>query len=253
MRFLSDYLLLQILTGFEISTGGYGSRNVRRSSERAMDEFLTTVESRGIKKNQASRSFQSLRSSGYLRYPVGQGSPQITEVGLRRLKSILSIYDERRVWDGKLYVVTYDIPERRRRERGILREALVKIGCGKMQDSVWITPYDPRGVLKDLVFTHKIAGYVVVSEVGSQGMLGGESFQTLVGKIYRLDNLSRDYAQFTEKYQDDWLSPYLPWDFLAILRNDPQLPFPLLPKDWPGKRAYEIYRKSKLGKSLLTL
>lgn len=218
-----------------------------------MDEFLTAIELRELNKQQVSRSLANLENRGYFKYPTGQGNPQITEEGLRRLRSLFPSYDEKRLWDGKLYLITYDVPESKRRTRNVLREALKKIGCGKLQDSVWVTPYDPRRTLQDLVFTRKIAGYVVISEVGENGMIGGESFQTLARKIYPIDRLDQEYGSFIKKYRRKTLDPALAWDFLAILQDDPQLPFSLLPKDWSGKEAYEIFKESKPGRKLLTL
>lgn len=45
-------------------------------------------------------------------------------------------------WDGRWRIVIFDVWERRRGVRDKLRRALVKAGFVRMQNSVWIYPYD---------------------------------------------------------------------------------------------------------------
>jgi len=45
-------------------------------------------------------------------------------------------------WDKKWRVVVFDVPERKRKRRVRLREMLTRIGFLRIQDSVWIYPYD---------------------------------------------------------------------------------------------------------------
>lgn len=243
-QFLADYLLLQVLAGVEIMssglTEGYGSRGVYRAAQRADREFLRIVEGRNFPLVQVKKSLSNLAQKGYIRYPERGADPKITAVGIRRLRSQLPVYDSKRRWEGKMYLVTYDVPEERRGERNLLRKALVRIGCGKLQASVWITPHDPRDMLREFVFENQLTGFLVISEVGSRGMVGGEDFAGLVEKVYRLAELERRYRSFVEKYRRTSLGIKPVLEFWSILRDDPQLPFELLPADWAGRRAYQI-------------
>lgn len=47
-----------------------------------------------------------------------------------------------RKWDGKWRVLIFDIPERRKTLRSQIRRTLVEIGFVRLQDSVWVYPYD---------------------------------------------------------------------------------------------------------------
>lgn len=243
-RFLADYLLLQVLTGAAIMssglTEGYGSRGVSRAIRRSEGGFLRSVGGRGFAPSQVGKSLSNLAQKGYIRYPRRGADPEITAAGIRRLRSQLPIYDSKRRWDGKMYLVTYDVPEERRGKRDLLRSALARIGCGKLQASVWITPHDPRDVLREFVFENQLAGFLVISEVGSRGMVGGEDFAGLVGKVYRLDKLGRRYQSFVGKYRSTSLDLKSVLEFWSVLRDDPQLPFELLPPDWVGHKAYQI-------------
>ncbi len=49
---------------------------------------------------------------------------------------------EQQKWDSKWRMVIFDIPERRRAARAVLRDTLRRIGFLKLQNSAWVYPYD---------------------------------------------------------------------------------------------------------------
>jgi DNA-binding transcriptional regulator PaaX len=50
-------------------------------------------------------------------------------------------------WDGRWRVVIFDIPERRRNTRDTLRRMMRSFGFYRLQDSVWVHPYDAEDVI----------------------------------------------------------------------------------------------------------
>ena len=50
-------------------------------------------------------------------------------------------------WDGKWRVIIFDIAEQKRGVRDRLRQELVNLGFLKLQDSVWVHPYDCEEVI----------------------------------------------------------------------------------------------------------
>ncbi len=71
---------------------------------------------------------------------------RITDLGRRELafeqaKVALATRKKKR-WDGRWRMVVFDIPERRREVRSRLRGVMQEIGFVRMQDSVWVYPYD---------------------------------------------------------------------------------------------------------------
>lgn len=50
-------------------------------------------------------------------------------------------------WDKKWRVIIFDIPEKRKRLREQIRKTLTTIGFRRLQDSVWIFPYDCEDLL----------------------------------------------------------------------------------------------------------
>lgn len=176
--------------------------------------------------------------------PVKRGRhaiPEITEAGKRRLAAILPVYDEKRVWDGRMHLVTYDVPEVNHTHRDTLRETLRSIGAGKLQDSVWISPYNPVDTLRTTIEKKQLAGSVIVSDLGKDSSIGEEDLASLVVRVWRLDIVNDRYEEWLREYhRSDDLDQWLVTSYLAILRDDPQLPFALLPKWWKGDKAWRL-------------
>lgn len=178
--------------------------------------------------------------------PVMRGRhtlPEITEEGKRRLSVIIPMYDEKRVWDARMHLITYDIPETQAKDRGELRDFIRMIGAGRLQDSVWITPYNPIDTLRSFIGEHRLAGTVIVSDMGTDAAIGEEDVQSLVARVWRLDRLNDRYTEWlSEANKSGRLDHWMLIAFLSILKEDPQLPFPLLPAWWKGNQAYRLIR-----------
>jgi DNA-binding transcriptional regulator PaaX len=50
--------------------------------------------------------------------------------------------NQKKKWDGRWRMVAFDIPERRRWVRFQLRAVMSEIGFVRLQDSIWVYPYD---------------------------------------------------------------------------------------------------------------
>jgi len=101
----------------------------------------------------------------------------ITKAGQRRLAdrkvSSYSLEKPKR-WDGRWRVVTFDIPERRKRTRDRIRQTLSHVGFVRLQDSVWIYPYnceDLVALLKaDMLIGRDMLYLIVDSIEGDTGL-----------------------------------------------------------------------------------
>lgn len=173
--------------------------------------------------------------------------PEITQAGIRRLTQLLPRYHPKRTWDGRMHLITYDIPEKQQGDRSALRDVIKKIGAAHLQDSVWITPYNPIDTLRLFITDHNLSSTVIVSDMGKDGAIGEEDIKSLVVRLWRLDILNKRYTQWLtqakrSKHVDSWMT----MAYLSILKDDPQLPFPLLPSWWKGDEAYQ-HISSTLG------
>jgi len=72
---------------------------------------------------------------------------KVTNKGLVRLEKLsfkhLSLPKGQK-WDGKWRIVTFDIPESKRRARDALRRLLKELGFSQLHKSVWVTPIPCR-------------------------------------------------------------------------------------------------------------
>lgn len=189
------------------------------------------------------RTLAQLKRRGYVTYQRKhlKETIEITKEGKERLEQLLPTYRARRTWDHRMYLVTYDIPEVRKYNRDILRDYLRRIGAGMLQKSVWITPYNPRETLRSFLTEHGLSEIVIVSDLGTDAIIGEIDLKTLIHNIYRLDQLNKRYELFLEVYEGS-KNPNCSCAsvYLSILHDDPQLPFSLLPKDWLGDDAYKL-------------
>jgi phenylacetic acid degradation operon negative regulatory protein len=154
------------------------------------------------------------------------------------------------VWDGRWLVLLISVPESRRQLRHRLRTRLAWAGLGSPAPGVWLTP-DPTkedevgGVVADLGLTG-----VTSSFVGPFGAIGTE--QDVVALAWDLARVEAAYEEFLETFgaadpvtPDATLAHQIhlvhAWRRFPFL--DPQLPAALLPADWAGARAAELFAR----------
>ena len=63
-------------------------------------------------------------------------------------------------WDGKWYLVCYDIPEFKKKERDYFRSKLIQLGFKMIQDSLWVLPYNCKEEIAVIAQSLGIAPFV---------------------------------------------------------------------------------------------
>jgi len=237
---MTDFFLFHLHILNAMPGKGSSSRAVYQSIREAHSEL------ENINYQTIQNTLGYLKRKGFARL---MKEPKITFMGKRRLKSTLPVYQKERPWDNCIYLVTYDIPENEREIRNQLRNLLRTIGAGLLQRSVWLTPYNPEQILKDFYSESSQVGEIVVSCIGKDGYIGRKNIKELIKEVYNLVDINYQYEFFIEEFNKykQFSNKSGRWDaavsYLAILQEDPQLPWDLLPKDWVGDKAYLLYRK----------
>lgn len=67
---------------------------------------------------------------------------------------------ERKNWDGKWRVVLFDIPEKLKQGREILRDKLKQLGFHKLQESIFIFPYECQNEIEFIIEFFNLRKYV---------------------------------------------------------------------------------------------
>lgn len=159
-------------------------------------------------------------------------------------------------WDGQWQMLVYSLPEKLRSTRHTLRTQLSWLGFGSLAPGIWISPHDRKDELENLISELGISECV---EIFSSVHLGPSSPQTLVEQCWDLPSIASQYKAFINRFQAEYQvhkkngdqSPsreeafirrfWLTHSFQSIPLKDPNLPVKLLPKDWIGIRARELF------------
>jgi len=97
--------------------------------------------------HQVNRAFWQLKEKGFIALEEKGGNKfvRLTTKGEKRLRSFQKkegAFKKPKRWDGKWRVVVFDIKEKRRVIRNKLRAELEATGFVRLQNSVWVFPYE---------------------------------------------------------------------------------------------------------------
>lgn len=114
-------------------------------------------------------SASKLVRKGLLEYEDGRY--KLTQEGERKLRQWgLQDYQLKRPykWDKKWRVIIFDIPEKKKKVRDQIRQLFISAGFYRLQDSVWVYPYDCEdivGLLKTDFGVGRDILYMIVDEI----------------------------------------------------------------------------------------
>lgn len=178
---------------------------------------------------------------------------QITAEGQKRLNTLLPQHlKKKKEWNGKWYIVSYDIPEGKRHLRNILRDRLDKLGFAQLHKSVWVSPNNFLGDIEEIIGKYHLSSFVILAV---SDKLSREPSMELADRVWGIRELNDEYKKFITKTETGKLSKRaMVFKYLSIFSRDPQLPSELLPHDWQGEEAYKIYKdiskKDKIQKKI---
>lgn len=120
-------------------------------------------------------SFSRLMHAGYIVLEEAHGKKQVrlTKKGewfAAQIGEGSLIPKKPKHWDGKWRMLIFDIPETRKKSREKIRLTLTTLGFVRLQDSVWVYPYDCEdfiNVLKVDLRLGKDVIYVIADRVGN--------------------------------------------------------------------------------------
>jgi len=191
---------------------------------------------------------QSMKSGSAAGYALSDSALEVLREG------DLRIFDRRqaRVSDGFVLVV-FSIPESEREKRHTLRTTLSGMGFGTAAPGVWVAPGHLREEAGRILERRGLDSYVDLF------MARHDGFRALRGQVaqwWDLDGINTEYSDFLSRFADAqarWkrsddgtrtaFEIYVPmltvWRRLPYL--DPGLSPELLPEEWLGGRAAELF------------
>jgi CRISPR-associated endonuclease Cas2 len=89
------------------------------------------------------------------------------------IKVILDFKKKEKKWNGKWYMVFFDVPEMQRLKRDQLREFLKQLGFYKYQKSVYLFPYECEkeiSLIKKIVEGAKYMKYIIAEKIEDEDL-----------------------------------------------------------------------------------
>ena len=151
-------------------------------------------------------------------------------------------------------LAVFSVPESERQKRHLLRSQLAELGMGTAAPGVWIAPAHLADSIRLAVARLDMQSYV---DLFRADYLAYGDPAANVRRWWDLDEISRRYTEYTDAYDPvltrwrrrrrtpgdeaftDYVQALTQWRRLPYL--DPNLPPELLPADWPGKSAADVF------------
>lgn len=203
--------------------------------ETAIRQALVRLKSRGFL---ASATRQ--RRAGYELTAAGRADLAIGDTRIFR-------FGQASAADGWVLVV-FSVPEFARAQRHLLRTQLSWLGFGTVSAGVWIAPAPLAERARDLLAGLDLDRYVT-------WFTGQTIDDAPVDRWWDLNSLQASYSEFLRRWErvvpdeSGAFAGYLQLvdQWRQFPRIDPGLPAHLLPPDWNGRRAFEVFAALRSG------
>ncbi len=150
-----------------------------------------------------------------------------------------------RTWDGRWTLLSFSVPETRRADRHALRTRLEWFGFGPLRSGLWLSTsvQDVSPALSEL-------GLLDHAQVFRAEAFMWTDPARIAEEAWDLAGIAKGYTRFCERWTGgvfddlDELARRVRLDaeWLLLIRHDPRLPLALLPEDWPGVAAEQLFR-----------
>lgn len=158
----------------------------------------------------------------------------------------------REPWDGHWYMVIYSVPESERGVRDRVRKDLAWLGFGPLATSTYICPHDRlEQIAEHFADEPAVRLNLLTCQSGSLAV-----DRDMAARCWDLDELDADYNEFLADYEPR-LEAYrrgaltgkqalvermqLTYDYRKFPFRDPDLPAELLPTQWSGRHAHDVF------------
>ncbi len=146
-------------------------------------------------------------------------------------------------------MAVFSVPESERDRRHVLRSRLTRLGFGSTAPGVWIAPAHLAEEARHTLSRLGLSAYV---DLYRAEYLAFSDLRTAAARWWDLGAVQAGYAEFIDLFQDtDIPSADDASAFAAYLRavdawrrmpyRDPGLPAELVPDDWRGARAADLF------------
>lgn len=137
------------------------------------------IKRRNYTKRSANRAIERLLEKGWISIEQTPRGKMVRLTGhgeaiLRIAEASEYKFKKPKRWDKKWRIIIFDVSEKRRSTREKLRLTLIQIGFIRLQNSVWVYPYDCEDLIKLLKADFKIGKdvlYIIADSVENDSAL----------------------------------------------------------------------------------
>lgn len=185
----------------------------------------------------------------------------LTERGQERMEEAAGrIFHSRNdAWDGHWTLVTLNSSEGKREQRERLRREMEWLGFGRLTAATWISP----NPVARIALNHlRLQGIHPGVEAFTARHIGASSRPEIVARCWDIPSINRQYEQFIAAWQPRFKAcraraqrndampdrecfadkTWLVHEYRKFLFVDPGLPAELLPREWAGSAAWQLFR-----------
>jgi len=242
----------------------YGEYALQFDGEIGIGSLIALLENFGLSEQAIRSAVSRMCRAGLLKarrvgkksyYSLTKEGHKLLSKGAQRV-----FYRKNSHWDSTWNIVTYSIPEQRRKARDRLRLELGWMGYGALSEATWISPYDLTEEVEDLVQRLKIKEHVQIFQARHEAFTEPKK---IVSRCWDLNRTHQKYASFLTKYrprlqghlkrlQDgESIEPsecfverfLLLHEYRKLPFFDPDLPVELLPENWLRPEAAALFQQ----------
>ncbi len=222
--------------------------------------LLSLLKKLGVSERAARNTLSRMSGKGWL---IARKEGRRSQYSLTPRGWALLLQGEKRIfepppteWDGMWHMVVVSLPEEKRRLRRVFRTRLSWLGFAPLTPYTWISPHDRKAEVLAICSELDIQDHV---ELFTGMHVGPSQDQNLVKQCWDLPTLKSKYQEFLRQFEKDYEkcksngkeppAPdfcfvqrfWLTYRFQNFPREDPNLPSALLPPDWIGFKARQLF------------
>ncbi len=174
------WYILEII-GLTLIAGGNPLRPTLSLSVREIIKILKEVKRLNVEEEKIKKSLKSLERKEIINLEEkddqvfvqlkDKNNPTVMKYSI---KALLDFKKKEKKWNGKWFLVFFDVPEIQKNKRNYLRNFLIKIGFYQYQKSVYIFPYECEKevtLIKKIVEGAKYMKYIIAEKIEDESSI----------------------------------------------------------------------------------
>lgn len=175
------WYILEIIGLTLVSGGGHPMRPILPLAIKEIIKTLKEVKNLKVEEEKIKKSLKSLEKKEIINLEEKGNEIFVRLKDKNNLivikystKALLDFKKKEKKWNGKWFLVFFDVPEIQRNKRNYLRKFLIDIGFYRYQQSIYIFPYECEKeiiLIKKIVEGAKYMKYIVADKIEDESII----------------------------------------------------------------------------------